>query len=61
MFCSDGQKMSKSKKNFPDPLEVVNKYGADALRSALLEINCVVFSRLVVSHMKKAEILMFES
>ena len=30
--CRDGQKMSKRKKNYPDPLEVVHKYGADALR-----------------------------
>jgi len=28
----DGQKMSKRLKNYPDPVEVVNKYGADALR-----------------------------
>ncbi|KAI8434152.1 hypothetical protein MSG28_012273 [Choristoneura fumiferana] len=32
----DGQKMSKRKKNYPDPLEVVNKYGADALRLYLV-------------------------
>ena len=25
--------MSKRKKNYPDPMEIVNKYGADALRS----------------------------
>ena len=30
---SDGQKMSKSKKNFPEPTLVVDKYGADAVRS----------------------------
>lgn len=24
--------MSKRKKNYPDPMEIVNKYGADALR-----------------------------
>lgn len=28
----DGAKMSKRKKNYPDPMEIVNKYGADALR-----------------------------
>ena len=28
----DGQKMSKRKKNYPDPMEIVNEYGADALR-----------------------------
>jgi len=32
MLFRDGQKMSKRKKNYPDPLEVVHKYGADALR-----------------------------
>lgn len=32
IHCRDGQKMSKRKKNYPDPLTVVNKYGADALR-----------------------------
>jgi len=31
-FFRDGQKMSKRKKNYPDPIEVVHKYGADALR-----------------------------
>ncbi|XP_065901118.1 isoleucine--tRNA ligase, cytoplasmic-like isoform X2 [Dysidea avara] len=32
----DGQKMSKRLKNYPDPVEVVNKYGADALRLYLI-------------------------
>ncbi len=27
-----GEKMSKSKRNFPDPWEIVDKYGADSLR-----------------------------
>ncbi|MFH1402281.1 MAG: class I tRNA ligase family protein [Patescibacteria group bacterium] len=36
VLAEDGQKMSKSKNNFPDPLIVVNKYGADALRYYLL-------------------------
>ena len=26
--------MSKREKNYPDPMEIVNKYGADALRWA---------------------------
>lgn len=33
---SDGQKMSKRKKNYPDPTNIVNSYGADALRSESL-------------------------
>jgi len=36
VLASDGQKMSKSKKNYPDPLIVVNSYGADALRLYLI-------------------------
>lgn len=36
ILASDGQKMSKRKKNYPDPMEVVSKYGADALRLYLI-------------------------
>ncbi len=32
VLAEDGKKMSKSLKNYPDPNEVINKYGADALR-----------------------------
>ena len=36
VLASDGQKMSKRKKNYPDPMDVVQKYGADALRLYLI-------------------------
>lgn len=36
ILAEDGQKMSKRLKNYPDPMEVVAKYGADALRLYLL-------------------------
>nr|NVI69486.1 Isoleucyl-tRNA synthetase [Cucujiformia] len=36
VLAGDGQKMSKRKKNYPDPMEVVNKFGADALRLYLI-------------------------
>ncbi|KAK0064167.1 isoleucine--tRNA ligase cytoplasmic [Biomphalaria pfeifferi] len=36
VLAADGQKMSKRKKNYPDPLSVVNKYGADAIRLYLI-------------------------
>ncbi|CAH1783925.1 unnamed protein product [Owenia fusiformis] len=36
VLASDGEKMSKRKKNYPDPMAVVNKYGADALRLYLI-------------------------
>lgn len=36
VLASDGQKMSKRKKNYPDPMDIVTKYGADALRLYLI-------------------------
>ncbi|MBI4085813.1 MAG: class I tRNA ligase family protein [Candidatus Liptonbacteria bacterium] len=36
ILADDGSKMSKSKNNFPDPWEVIEKYGADALRFYLM-------------------------
>lgn len=36
ILAADGQKMSKRKKNYPNPTEVVDKYGADALRLYLI-------------------------
>lgn len=36
VLASDGQKMSKRKKNYPDPMAVINKYGSDALRLYLI-------------------------
>ncbi len=36
ILAEDGQKMSKRKKNYPDPMFVVDHYGADALRLFML-------------------------
>jgi isoleucyl-tRNA synthetase len=36
VLASDGKKMSKRLKNYPDPLDVVNSYGSDALRLFLI-------------------------
>jgi len=36
VLAEDGQKMSKKLKNYPDLFEVVNQYGADALRYYML-------------------------
>ena len=36
VLASDGKKMSKRLKNYPDPLEIVDKYGADAIRLYLI-------------------------
>ncbi|KAK1028072.1 isoleucine--tRNA ligase [Friedmanniomyces endolithicus] len=37
VLAEDGKKMSKSLKNFPDPMLVVDRYGADALRLYLID------------------------
>jgi isoleucyl-tRNA synthetase len=36
ILTSNGEKMSKSKKNFPDPFKIINEFGADALRAYLM-------------------------
>lgn len=37
VLAEDGRKMSKRLKNYPDPNELLNKYGADALRLYLMQ------------------------
>lgn len=41
VLASDGRKMSKSLRNFTDPVEVINQFGADALRLFLLNSQVV--------------------
>jgi len=41
LLAEDGKKMSKSKKNYPPPEEVINEFGADALRLYLTQ-SCAV-------------------
>ncbi len=36
ILAEDGSKMSKSKRNYPDPWEVITRYGADSLRFHLM-------------------------
>jgi isoleucyl-tRNA synthetase len=36
ILAEDGKKMSKSLNNFPDPLKMINKYGADTFRFYML-------------------------
>lgn len=36
VLAEDGQKMSKRLNNYPDPMDMMNKYGADALRFYLM-------------------------
>ncbi len=37
VLASDGKKMSKSDRNYTDPMEVINNYGADAMRFFLMD------------------------
>lgn len=37
ILAEDGQKMSKSKKNYPDPNIVISTHGADALRAYMID------------------------
>jgi isoleucyl-tRNA synthetase len=62
ILAEDGQKMSKKLKNYPDPMEVVNKYGADALRlylflSPAVRADNLLFSEKGVSEMQKKVIM----
>ncbi len=41
VLAEDGSKMSKSKHNYTDPMDVVKEYGADALRFALINSTLV--------------------
>lgn len=43
VLANDGQKMSKRKKNYPDPKEIINKYGADSIRLYLISSPAVRF------------------
>jgi len=36
ILAEDGEKMSKSKNNFPDPMKTIERFGADAMRFYLL-------------------------
>ncbi|MEI6266911.1 MAG: isoleucine--tRNA ligase [bacterium] len=36
ILAENGQKMSKKLSNYPDPMELINKYGADAIRFYLM-------------------------
>jgi len=57
ILAEDGQKMSKRKKNYPDPLEVVDRCGADALRLFMLGSQVVRAEDLKFSEAGVREVL----
>lgn len=62
VLAEDGEKMSKSKGNFPDPKLIIDKYGVDALRfymlsSPLLKSEDLNFSERGVDEVYKKVIL----
>ena len=64
ILAEDGSKMSKSKKNFPDPMELINKYGADSLRlylmsSTLMKSENLNFSEKEVSDLRRKVFLIW--
>ena len=66
ILASDGEKMSKSKGNSPDPLIIINKYGADSLRFYLLSTPVMVaedlnFSDKGVEEVHKKIILILQN
>ena len=52
VLAEDGKKMSKKLKNYPDPVEMINKYGADAMRFYMLNSPVVQAENLSFSEKK---------
>lgn len=57
VLAEDGKKMSKKLKNYPDPMDVVHKYGADALRFYLLSSSVMQAENLAFSEKGVDEIV----
>lgn len=57
VLAENGQKMSKRLKNYPDPMDVVNVYGADALRLFMLGSQVVRAEDLKFSETGVKEVL----
>jgi isoleucyl-tRNA synthetase len=57
VLAEDGKKMSKRLKNYPDPTEMLDKYGADTLRYYLMSSPVVAAQNLNFSEGELAEIV----
>ena len=58
ILAEDGSKMSKSKKNYPDPTKVIEQYGVDSLRlylmsSVVMKADNLNFSEKEVAELRK--------
>ncbi|MGH7238503.1 MAG: class I tRNA ligase family protein, partial [Candidatus Saccharimonadales bacterium] len=56
VLAEDGKKMSKKLKNYPDPMDVIAQYGADAMRFYLLSSSVTQAENLALSEKGVAEI-----
>jgi isoleucyl-tRNA synthetase len=56
ILAEDGKKMSKKLKNYPDPVEIMEKYGADAMRFYMLSSPVVQAENLSFSEQGVEEI-----
>ncbi len=56
VLAEDGKKMSKSLKNYPDPMYMINKYGADSMRLYILSSPVVRAENLFFSEKGVEEI-----
>lgn len=64
ILAEDGSKMSKSKKNYPDPMLIINEYGVDSLRlylmsSPVMKSENLNFSEKEVSDIRKKVFLIW--
>ena len=64
ILAEDGSKMSKSKKNYPDPLVLIDKYGVDSMRlylmsSPVMKSENLSFSEKEVSEVRKKVFLIW--
>jgi isoleucyl-tRNA synthetase len=64
ILAEDGNKMSKSKKNYPDPMLLINEYGSDSLRlylmsSSVMKAENLNFSQKEVSDIRKKVFLIW--
>ncbi|MFZ5376914.1 MAG: isoleucine--tRNA ligase [Patescibacteria group bacterium] len=56
ILAEDGSKMSKSKKNYPDPMLLIEKYGVDSLRLYLMQSTVMKGENLNFSEKEVADI-----